>query len=160
MLLLFADFFQKELFQKILSETLVSGCQTVWIQIRTDILWVLIWVQRVCKGYQQATKVVTSKGRIMHQSIVTTAPDPGNSRTLTFLLQFPAINLHCRDSKLVKPGQFSPHLVCFTLHCHVCPDILNPWKILLVYKEKHCTFALLFPILARSEGGGLQMTGM
>ena len=33
-------------------------CQTVWIQIRTDILSVLIWVQTVCKGYQQTTEVV------------------------------------------------------------------------------------------------------
>ena len=35
----------------ILSGTL-SECQTLWIQIRTDILSVLIWVQTVCKGYQ------------------------------------------------------------------------------------------------------------
>ena len=32
-----------------------SGCQTVWIYIRTDILSVLIWVQTVCKGCQQTT---------------------------------------------------------------------------------------------------------
>ena len=31
------------------------GCQTVRIQIRPDILLGLIWVQIVCKGYQQAT---------------------------------------------------------------------------------------------------------
>ena len=38
-------------------------CQTVWIQIRTDILSVLIWVQTVCKGLQQTTKVaVTDSG--------------------------------------------------------------------------------------------------
>ena len=40
---------------KNLLETL-SECQTVWIQIRTDVLSVLIWVQTVCKGYQQATR--------------------------------------------------------------------------------------------------------
>ena len=33
---------------EILSGTL-SECQTVWIQIRTDILSVLIWVQTVAK---------------------------------------------------------------------------------------------------------------
>ena len=32
-----------------------SGCQTVWIQIRPDNLSGLIWVQTVCKGYQQST---------------------------------------------------------------------------------------------------------
>ena len=29
--------------------------QTVWIQIRPDALSGLIWVQTVCKGYQQTT---------------------------------------------------------------------------------------------------------
>ena len=38
-------FFSK-LTQKIISGTL-SECQTVWIQIRADILWVLIWVKSV-----------------------------------------------------------------------------------------------------------------
>ena len=37
-------------FQKILPGTL-SECHTVLIQISTDILLVLIWVQTVCKGY-------------------------------------------------------------------------------------------------------------
>ena len=32
-----------------------SECQTVWIQIRTDLLSVLIWVKTVCKRYQQMT---------------------------------------------------------------------------------------------------------
>ena len=27
--------------------------QKVWIQIRLDILFVMIWVQTICKGYQQ-----------------------------------------------------------------------------------------------------------
>ena len=30
-----------------------SECQTVWIQIRPDILSGTIWVLTVCKGYQQ-----------------------------------------------------------------------------------------------------------
>ena len=41
-------------FQKIISGIL-SECQTVWIQIRHDILSGLIWVQSVCKDYQQTT---------------------------------------------------------------------------------------------------------
>ena len=52
--LLSADFFQKTLFD----------CQAVWIQIMTDILSVLLWVQTVCKGYQQQTKVAASKERV------------------------------------------------------------------------------------------------
>ena len=36
----------------------------LWIEISTDILSVLVWVQIVCKGYQQTTKVGTSKERV------------------------------------------------------------------------------------------------
>ena len=44
-------------------------CQTLWIQIRTNILLVLIWVQTVCKGYQQMTKGATSKERVNGQDM-------------------------------------------------------------------------------------------
>ena len=60
-------FFSKLTFSKILSGTL-SGCQTVWIQIRTDALSVLIWVKTVCKGYQQTTKFVASKEKVNSMS--------------------------------------------------------------------------------------------
>ena len=43
-----ADFLQNHFFQEIPSE-----CQTVWIQVRADILSGLIWVQTVCKGNSQ-----------------------------------------------------------------------------------------------------------
>ena len=46
------------------SKLSLSASQTVWIQIRTDILPVLILVQTVCKGYQQTTKVAASKERV------------------------------------------------------------------------------------------------
>ena len=45
-----------------------SECQTVWIQIRPNILLGLIWVQTVCKGYQQMTKVATSRERVKFTS--------------------------------------------------------------------------------------------
>ena len=57
-----ADFFQNSLFQKILSRTLL-GCQTAWIQIRTDVSSVQIWIQTDCKCYQQTTKVAASRRR-------------------------------------------------------------------------------------------------
>ena len=57
-------FFLNQLFQKFLTGTL-SECQTVWIQIRTDLLSDLIWVQTVCKGYQQTIKVAARKERVM-----------------------------------------------------------------------------------------------
>ena len=63
LLLSSADIFQTQPFQKILSG-IQSEFQTVWIQIRTDILSVLIWVQTVCKGCQQTTKVAAGKVRV------------------------------------------------------------------------------------------------
>ena len=51
-----ADFFQNQLFRKILSG-IPSGCQTDWIQIRPDILSGLICVRTVCKGYKQTILV-------------------------------------------------------------------------------------------------------
>ena len=39
-----------------------SECQTVWIQIRPDILSGLIWVLTVFKSYQQTTKCLTGSG--------------------------------------------------------------------------------------------------
>ena len=50
-----ADFFSKLTFSKDLSGTL-SELHMVWIQIRPDILSVLILLQAVCKGSQQAKK--------------------------------------------------------------------------------------------------------
>ena len=43
-----ADYFQNQLFEKILSQ-IPSECQTVWIQIWPDVLSGLIWVRSVCK---------------------------------------------------------------------------------------------------------------
>ena len=55
------NFFNINFFkQKKYSGTL-SEFQTVRIQIKTDVLSVLIWVQTVCKGYQQTTKVHLAK---------------------------------------------------------------------------------------------------
>ena len=42
-------------FFKIILLGIPSECQTDWIQIRPNILSDLIWVQFVCKGYQQMT---------------------------------------------------------------------------------------------------------
>ena len=48
--------FQNQHIWKGLSGT-PSECQKVWIQIKPDILSDLIWVQTVCKNYQQTTLV-------------------------------------------------------------------------------------------------------
>ena len=49
-----ADFFQNQLFRKIISG-IPSECITDWIQIRPNVLSGLAWAQTVCKGYQQMT---------------------------------------------------------------------------------------------------------
>ena len=48
--------FKNKLFRKILLG-IPSECQTVWIQIRPDILSGLMWVQPGCKSSQQSTLV-------------------------------------------------------------------------------------------------------
>ena len=50
------SFFSKSTVRKILSE-IQSNCQTVWIQIRPDVLSGLVCFQTVCKVYQQTTLV-------------------------------------------------------------------------------------------------------
>ena len=59
-------FFSKLTFSKILLG-IPSERQTIWIKIRPDIpdiLSGLIWVQTVCNGYQQPTKVATGMERV------------------------------------------------------------------------------------------------
>ena len=51
MFLLSADFFVENFSQK-------PQRQTFWIQIRPNVLPDLIWVQTVCKGYEQTTLVI------------------------------------------------------------------------------------------------------
>ena len=63
LLLSSADFFHNYIFYKILSGT-QSECQRVLILIRTDVLSTLIWVQTVCNGNQQKTKVPASKEKV------------------------------------------------------------------------------------------------
>ena len=53
MFLLTADCFQNKLFRK--KSGISSECQTHCIQIRPYVLFGLIWVQNVCKIYQQTT---------------------------------------------------------------------------------------------------------
>ena len=40
------------------SQKILNQCQTVWTQIRSDIMLDLIWVQTVCKDYQQKTLAI------------------------------------------------------------------------------------------------------
>ena len=54
----YINFFKKKNHSGTLSE-----CQTVWIQIRTYV--VSVWVQTDCKGYQQTTKDVASKEKLL-----------------------------------------------------------------------------------------------
>ena len=53
-------FFKINIFKKFFQEHFKSVKQ-VWIQIRINVLSVLIWVQIVSKGYQQMTEVVVAR---------------------------------------------------------------------------------------------------
>ena len=69
-------FFRLTFFTKNLSG-IPSECQTVWIQIRPNVLSGLIWVQTVCRCYQQMTKVATSGERVKYWkfNVVSDYPD-------------------------------------------------------------------------------------
>ena len=64
------DFFQNQHFQKSSFRNTIRECQTLWIQIRKDRMSVLIWVQTVCKVYQQTTAIIASKERIKTLSTI------------------------------------------------------------------------------------------
>ena len=64
-MLLLSTFYHNGFFKNNIPGTLPE-CQAVGIYIRTDLLSVLIWVQTVCKGYQQMTKVTIRKKRVKH----------------------------------------------------------------------------------------------
>ena len=55
MLLSSADFLQNFFFFKIFIQEHYQHVKTVWIQIRTNVLSVLIWVQTVSKGYHHSS---------------------------------------------------------------------------------------------------------
>ena len=74
--------FQNQLFRKILSGK-PWECQTVWIQIRPDILSGQIWVQTVCKGYQQ-TRV--NNANLVKQFFLLHPQKPPNAHNLMFSL--------------------------------------------------------------------------
>ena len=59
-----ADFLQIK-FLKINHPGPPSECQTVWIQIKTDILLVFIWVQTVCKRLLTDDKLSTGMQRVI-----------------------------------------------------------------------------------------------
>ena len=65
MVLSSADIFFQNQFVVVFLKKNLSGksveCQAVWIQIMSNVLLGLIWVQIVCKGYQQQTLYIVSK---------------------------------------------------------------------------------------------------
>ena len=91
-------------FQKILSRTL-SECQTVWIQIRTDIMSVLIGVKTVTKDYQQTAKVNAGLETVrMHSQLSSRAR--GQNFGMVLLLRYidPNLGQNCYQ-RLSTDGQ-------------------------------------------------------
>ena len=52
-----AGFLKKSFFLKKMPKGIPTECQAVWFQIRPNILLGLVWVQTVCKNYQQTILV-------------------------------------------------------------------------------------------------------
>ena len=78
-----------------------SGCQTVWVQIRPDILSSLIWVQTVCKGYQQMTKVLACWQRVKY---IKTSWYYFLAKTL-FKVNFICLQLKCWLQQILSQGK-------------------------------------------------------
>ena len=57
-------FFSINFFEKKSLSGIPSLSHTIWMQIRPNSLSGLIWVQTVCTGYQQMTKVATGRERV------------------------------------------------------------------------------------------------
>ena len=107
-----ADFFQNQLFQKILS-VIPSECQTDWIQIRPDILSGLIWLQTVCKSYQQTTLQFSSIKGKYGMSL------PSSCASLSS----PFVNSRSKLLKDISPssstGSLTRHLDCLSIPLRV-----------------------------------------
>ena len=73
--------------------------QMVWIQISTNVLSVLIWVQIVCKCYQQMTKVAS-------ESICFNAPQGRGKSDID--------HIPISRSRLDIPETFFPKKLAFT----------------------------------------------
>ena len=58
------DFLKINFFKRNLSG-IPAECQRVWIKIRPDMLSGLIWVQTVCNGYKQMTKVPLARKELL-----------------------------------------------------------------------------------------------
>ena len=58
-----AEFLQNYVFLQINHRGSPSECQTVWIQIKIDVLWSSSWFKLFAKGYWQTTKFSTGMQR-------------------------------------------------------------------------------------------------
>ena len=73
----------------------------VWIQIRTEILSVLIWVQTIHKGYQQMTKVAASKERVNKVPHILVIYQTYRKTVNSFTLEIPSISTNCRHATVL-----------------------------------------------------------
>ena len=69
-----------------------SMCPTVWIQVRPNILSGLIWVQSVCKRYQQTTKVALAGKELNAKQL--TCRNYFLAKTLTKVIIFGSYFIH------------------------------------------------------------------
>ena len=94
----------------------------VWIQVRTNILSVLISVQTVCKDYQQTTKVAASMERVnrmensnkhLYNNFLKSHWVCCDLHSRTLELQYPTLGVQSLSGSVLdsrqRGGRFEPH---------------------------------------------------
>ena len=119
-------FFQNYCFKKILSGMLSEYvCQTVWVQIRNDLLLVLIWVQTDCKGlYQQTTGIIASNQLPLTESSCYAQPLPHSHHSST-PRHPPHTHTHLPRYQCAHLLNLDFHLI---LHIHLIPCVYTNEK--------------------------------
>ena len=116
-------FFRNQLFLKILSG-IRSECQTIWIQIRPDILSGLIWFQTVCESYQQMTLGARDGLKVACPRGLDNSADPDQTASKTEVLLL-LIRSHCLWGFYV-----------WSLYCYTVLGVHSSFAIILMRKRK------------------------
>ena len=124
--------------RKIISrKDLPSKCQTDLTQIRPNILLGLIWVQTVCKGYQQATLVgnVSSVYLFIHMENTRKTPEPK-----FFFHTFSQLHVHCNKVMFLFKNEKKGSCYQFKF---------RDWfpVVTVFYKYYFCFFFVLFFVI-------------
>ena len=112
-------------------------CQTVWIQIKTDILLVLIWVQTVC--YWQTTKF----SACMQRAIT------GKDFSVQYISPWPAHFLLFSANQMQEKDHIQLGIFCIT-HTFVRLIPITWWEEIAVQNVNFTKFIFIFRTLNKT----------